>query len=210
MIAIAMTTCPRARPTMEKSLASLRAAGFDQDVSIIHDPEKIGALKTWHTALNALVERTTEPFLMVLQDDTSWAIGARPVLEREIVKLGERGQKAGLLSPFLVNKIGREFQLQGKLKVGWHPSRLGYSSGGALCYILPRRSAETLLADPWFIDCVRERPKNIDRWVPGRFLELGFECLYRYPSLVNHALGSGNSSIKAKKPHDTAHWRPVA
>lgn len=190
-------------------MASLHAAGFDQPVMTIHDPEKRGALPTWGRAVAALIASTAD-WLMIVQDDASWARRSREALEREILALGDRAWRAGLLSPFLVNKIGRELRQRGDLRPGWHPSTLGYQSGGALCYVLPRASAEALMADPWFAECLATRPKNIDRWVPGRLLELGYDTLYRYPSLVNHVLGSGNSSIKPKKPHDTQFWERVA
>lgn len=209
-LALAMTTAPRGTPTLDRSIASLRAAGFDHELAILEDAEKVGAFPNWVRAVRHLLDATDADWLMVLQDDTTWASGSRAVLEREILALGERARHAGLLSPFLVNKIARELAQRNSLRPGWHPSQLGYHSGGALCYILPRPSAVQLLADDVFNGLLREHRKNIDRWVPGRFLELGRETLFRYPSLINHTLGSGNSSIKPKKPHDTAHWRAVA
>lgn len=209
MIAIAMTTCPRPKPTKDKALKSLRAAGFDQDVMIVDDPDKRGALPTWGRALEQ-IRQTDAPFLMIVQDDTTWSDGSRLALERELTALGETATNAGMLSPFLVNKIGRELMNRGIRKDGWHPSLLGYASGGALCYILPRKSADVLTADDGYQEFLRTRDKNIDRLIPGRLNELGFACLFRMPSLVNHRLGSGNSSIKSKKPHDTVFWRAVA
>lgn len=211
MLAIAMTTAPRPQPTIDAALASLRRAGFNwSSVMLVNDADKIGPLPTWVRALTTLVEQTNDLFLMVVQDDASWAIGARAALDRELDQLGLRATQAGLLSPFLVDKVAREITHGGNLGPGWHPSRLGYSSGGALCYILPRKSAEALLSDDGFREIIKTHERNIDRMVPGRLLDLGFETLYRYPSLVHHRLGSGNSSIKPKKPHDTHHFRGVA
>ena len=208
-LAIAMTTAPRGKPTVDRALASTRAAGFDQPITLMEDAEKIGPLPTWGRTL-AMLLNTDADFLMILQDDVTWAAGSRKVLEREIETMGERAKSAGLLSPFLVNKIGREFTRRNLLKTGWHASELGYASGGALCYVLPRKSAETLVADETYQEFMRTRPRNIDRLIPGRLSELGLACLFRYPSLINHRLGSGNSSIKEKKPHDTNYWQAVA
>lgn len=229
MVAVAMTTAhTRPSPTVLASLASLRAAGYtgkvqvsvdgpqapdvssDPNWEVVTHGTQLLPLKHWARTLEAAVYTSSCPWVLVLQDDTVWAAGGWSALWREVEALGPKATGAGLLSLFLVDKIAREISRARHLSQGWHESSLGYQSGGALGYLMPRASAERLLSDDGFKALVATRERNIDRLVPGRLNELGLTCLFRYPSLLNHRLGSGNSSIKPKKPHDTSHWRATA
>lgn len=222
-LAIAITTAPRPRATFAQSYASLRAAGFECGVHVLADgPGEIalpalraafsmqinapplGGLKNWAHALETLVKNTPARWLMVLEDDILWVPGAAPALERDLQKLDEStlGKRVGYLSLYLARKVSRDIEAQRgrKLSPGLYTTALGENCWGSQAYVLPRASAIALLTDPTFDDLRRnyEKNRNRDNIVSGCLMKLGRRLYYRVPCLVNHELGSANSSLGVK------------
>ncbi len=198
-LAIAMTTAPRPIPTIDRSLASLRAAGFDQHVLISHDTERLGVPKHWLRTLEMLLSSTSEPWLLMLQDDTTWSPDAAAELE------ARRQSLAPFWSLYVDKTVANELEAShGRpLAPGAYYSRLGHQSGGALAYGFWRPFAEKLLAHEELRRDVETHERGIDRWVPKAALALGRELQVWVPSLLTHELGSGNSSMRTKAPRDT-------
>lgn len=215
MLAIAITTAPRPRETFSASLASLRAAGFGQSVMVLADgvaptapgcevirnDPKLGGLKNWCQALDTLLHRTDADWLMVLEDDVTWARGAADALAQDLEGLSGRAD-VGYLSLYLprYNALKMEGKKNGRLPPGIHRFN-ALNSWGSQAYVFPRPAARLLLEDVAFDRLRRHyRPnKNRDILVSNALRRLGLKLLHRVPCLVDHDLGSGNSSL-SKKP----------
>jgi len=213
-LAIAITTAPRVRETFTASLASLRQAGFDQTVRVFADkvnPQGEGCeitrndppldgIKNWVKACQTLLEETQAQWLMILEDDVTWANGAAEALYRDLESLDP--DTTGYLSLYLCKQVSRHIQREKHLRPlprGMHnAATMGGRCWGSQAYVLPRQAAKVLLADGIFRKMVQVRWKNRDLLVSGTLSRLGLKLLYRVPCLVNHELGSANSSLTKK------------
>lgn len=213
-VAIAITTAPRERETFTASLASLRAAGFVQRVRVFADkvsPQGDGCvvtrndppldgIKNWYKACQTLLEETSAPWLMILEDDVTWAEGAAAALYSDLETLD--AETTGYLSLYLCRHVARHIQREvhmQRLPRGFHDaSSMGGRCWGSQAYVLPRGAARLLLDDGIFKTQVRVRWKNRDLLVSGTLSRLRKRLLYRVPCLVDHKLGSANSSLTKK------------
>lgn len=213
-LAIAITTAPRRTETFTQSLASLRAAGFDGLVRVFADrvhpaaddrcmvlrnDPPLDGLKNWCHALRTLLTDTDADWLMVLEDDVTWAPGSAEALDRDLLELDP--SDTGYLSLYLCRHVSKEIkreQLVRNLKPGIYATQMGSRCWGSQAYVLPRTSAERLLASHNFMKYAAIRKKNRDILVSGELLRMGLALRYRVPCLVNHDLGSANSSLSNK------------
>lgn len=218
MLAIAITTAPRPAPTFDQSLASFRKAGFSDMVWVLNDgpfmneipaarvvnnSPPLGGLKNWAYALETLVTSSNAPWVMVLEDDIRWARGAAAALEKDLRDLdGKLRDGVGYLSLYLSRKVSKEIEYRkGRpLRPGIYGSKLAEGCWGSQAYVLTREGAIALLADPTFDDRRRnyEKNRNRDGIVSGCLAAMGRRLYYRVPCLVDHALGSANSSLAVK------------
>jgi hypothetical protein len=221
-LALAYTTAPRPRATLGQSLWSLRQAGWDDEVLVCADgeapcledahcqvvvnTERLGVLRNWVETLRRLVERTEAEHLLIVQDDVTWARKAAHVLLRD------QSRYLSFWTRYVDPKVARVLRIQYHQAVGRgvYLSDLGYANNGALTFGLRRQFAQRLLAAPQLADYLTTHVQNVDRVIPAVALALGEPLQVWVPSLVNHQLGSANSSIKAKRPRDTAYWQAVA
>lgn len=230
VIAVVVTTAPRPRPTLTESLRSLRgdggfmekvyvlsdepnpSFGFTGDVSLTINDPPLGGLANWWAALDVGIA-TGAPWILILEDDVTWARGSRRALARDLDMLTRSGVtdgspgSLGLLSlyahPSMARALARRY---GKLAPGLYDLDHGYRSMGSQAYVLPRAAAVRLAAG----DRSWKRNKNRDQVVCGRLKDVGLRTLYRVPCLVNHGLGSTNSSLGKKKAQDTPYWEEMA
>lgn len=219
MLAIAITTAPRPVATFATSFGSLRKAGFVEPVHVFSENEPpefysagiemhvnappLGGLKNWAHALETLVTSSDAPWLMVLEDDIRWARGAAAALAKDLRDLdGKLRAGVGYLSLYLSRKVSKEIEYRkGRpLRPGIYASQLAEGCWGSQAYVLTREGAIALLADPTFDDRRRNYVKNRNRdgIVSGCLAAMGRRLYYRVPCLVDHALGSANSSLGAK------------
>jgi len=208
-----MMTSPRPVPTINQSLASFRAAGFTDPVLIVEDKDRIGALQAWQRAAHLVMrKRRRNAFVGIMEDDILWARNAANVLHQEIELMGNIALTAGYLSPFAFNK--HVLEPRRETWRGWHVSRLGFKSAGAQCYIVPRRSLRKLLDETQFQVFCREPPRakhGADHIVSGMFYQMNRKCWFRIPCLVNHKMGTTNSSMgHAVKDCDDLAWQEEA
>lgn len=207
---IAITAAPRRIPSLAPSVLSLRNAGFSEPVhvladgacglvsdaatSVVQNDPPLGTLGNAFAAL-AWLMKTRMRWLLLLEDDIVWAYKARAALQAELGKLPD---DTGCVVLYVHPSLCRRLKDAGRDKPGYHDLSLGYESLGAQAMLFPRQAAEALVNSDW-----RQHTRNRDRVIPGLLKGIGHRTLYRVPSLVNHSPGSGNSSVKPKKPQDT-------
>lgn len=214
MISFGIITAARPISTIERSLQSLREAGFDDDVVISSDDpltpfmvgcqvaqnqSPLGNLRNWHQCLTLLM-RSTENWLCVCEDDITWVRDCRPALEYDLRVLASssRLRTVGALSLYFPIAMSREIEEKGKaLGNGWHAATRGFRTWGAQCFLFTRSMAADLLASKKFREYV-DNPrwtKNVDGVVADSIGQEDLRILYRVPCLVNHDLGDANSSL---------------
>jgi hypothetical protein len=221
VIAVGIITAPRTRPTIEKSIRSFFAAGFT-DTHVFAEPgsevfvpkasnitvhvnvSKRGNFKNWVHALGSLLALSTDDWLMVCEDDISWAAMSREVLENDLSKFKREGNRAGGISlycPIRMSKVlEREYANGRRLTQGWYGARIGRSTWGAQCMVFNREWARELLADKILLAFLADPrwDKNVDALVAETINRKGQELVYRIPCLVDHTFGDGNSSLGYK------------
>ena len=213
-IAVAITTAPRPVPTLNKSIQSFRQAGFDekihifadgispevedQNVSIIVNEPKLEELANWFSALDYLLSLNTD-WVMLIQDDATWAKNSKKQLEKDLEHVSKLPD-VGFYSLFTHRTVYKRLPKE----TGIHCINREYRGDGAVCYVFPRDAAMKLAEEPanrqW------HTKRNTDNVVSGRLNDMGYNTYYRIPSMINHTLGSANSSLKPKSPDDTPSW----
>lgn len=211
-LAIAIITAPRAKPTLRDSVKSFKQAGFqcaavfaepgseivaDDGIEYRQNEMKKGNFRNWVAALQTLVQ-TPADWLMICEDDISWAYDASDVLYTDLMDYKGDG-RVGAISLYLPIRMSMQLEKDhgGLLNAGWYQANLGRSTWGAQCLIFHRNWAAALLqskqmafylADPRW-------EKNVDALVADVLLQNKKEILYRVPCLVDHTFGEGNSSL---------------
>jgi hypothetical protein len=193
---------------MTRSLESFREAGFTDEVVVVEDSKKAGALMTWRRTMKHMLRESASPFIGIMQDDILWAKGSRAVLHEEMRGMGFRAQLAGYLSLYVFEKHRDEPKVE--CWRNWHVSVLGFKSAGAQCYIVPRASGMKLTKSSMFnhfCDTRRgDRKYGDDHVVSGCLNMMAMRCWFRVPGLVSHALGFNNSAIgHVATPSDAAY-----
>jgi hypothetical protein len=195
-IAIGMITAPRTTPTIERSIASLRAAGFDEGlhvfaepdafvpagVTVTRNPTKLGCYSNWRKALEGLVATNAEHVLL-LQDDVVWSAGAAAIVREKLA-----ATPAGLVSPYAspVCVPGRKYRERypGRYGEGWTETNRGRGFWGALALGFPLATAKALLACPKFLE-YREQVQ-VDVLLGRCMIDLGLPTWVFLPSLCDH------------------------
>lgn len=221
LLASIITTAPRPTETLTFSIKSMREAGFvDERLNImadgisdhelpqlpllkfIHPPEYwLGGLKAWVYALRYLVENTEAPWLMVCEDDIVWTRNCKAQLELEL-HAATAAKNVGYISLYAARAVTWHLAKYnptagtGMLAPGYYESKLGWSTWGSQCLILPRDTAKKLLAHMPFRRFVESHMKNKNRdAIVSKFLsEMKLRTMFRIPCLVNH-IGAGNSAL---------------
>jgi hypothetical protein len=207
---MAMTTAPRAVRTVDQSLASLRAAGFTQVVQVYSDTPHdtlddpavdvhqndppLGDLRNWCHALEQLLTVESD-WLLLLEDDITWASGAAAALGADLERLTTRRASIGYLSLYCAQKISRQWDHGRKLvKPGFYATSEGWRCWGSQAYVVPRSSALALRQSVQFQQFQQTHTNQRDSIVSECFKALKLDRLYRLPCLVNHELGASNSA----------------
>lgn len=225
MIAVGYTTAPRDRPTLADSVKSIREqGGYEGRIVVFAEPGSatrevfvhdtgpfmaianrvpLGALRNWVAGLRFLVTQTTEPWLMICQDDITWAERAFVALHAELDVMASL-ERAGGYSLFLPVRMAKlcERSMGSELPHGWLQSGMqnGNKMWGAQCLLFARRQAMKLLSDP-VLRSYTDDPqytKNIDAIVAHAINARGERIYWRNPCLVDHVLGEANSSLGNK------------
>lgn len=220
MIAVGIITAPRNKPTLPQSFASYRNAGFEflthvfaepgyipipttANVRVHRNEVKLGNLRNWVNALSYLLTHTHEPWLMVCEDDISWAVNAVDLLQYDLSKypVDDKTGALSLYCPIRMSKVLERNYADGKaLRHGWYGASLGRSTWGAQCLVFRRAWATQLLADDVLRAFLADPrwDKNVDALVAETINRRGRVVTYRIPCLVDHTFGDGNSSLGYK------------
>jgi hypothetical protein len=223
VIAVGIITAPRVKPTIYNSVLSYRRAGFTQPTYVFAEPgsevvgldgihymnnvTKLGNFRNWVRALGTLLQMSGQDWLMICEDDISWAWGASNTLEYDLSKYN-RDAKTGAISlycPIRMSKVLERDYANGRpLMHGWYGAKLGRSTWGAQCLVFHRDWALQLLNDQVLLAFLADPrwDKNVDALVAEAINRKGREVVYRIPCLVDHTFGDGNSSLgyKADRP----------
>lgn len=225
MIATGIITAPRPKSTLEHSLISYRMKGqFENKVHIFSDgevqpfrsdylrgwegsitinPRKLGNLRNWWGAFKWLMSNTDDPWLMICEDDITWAENASHVLEKELQSWNR--QQTGLLSLYMPQRMSRVlepiYSPGSRLTNGWYGITMGRRLWGAQCFLIPRAEGEALMSCGYMARTLSDatKDKNVDAHVAESVMLRGKQIWYRVPCLVDHILGDLNSSIYGDK-----------
>lgn len=189
----AVTTVPARSESFEKTLESLRAAGFDNPIVSVDGPatdashtgyHNQGPFRHWHRTLLDLYSRNPwSQFYAIFQDDLICVKNLKQYLSS--VTLPEKAYFN--LFTFMENEAIVLDQC------GWveaHRDRHGRQMGrGAVALIFPHDAAEALLCSPHFItrrrDAIRGN-RSLDGAVVEAMNAAGFTEYVHAPSLVQH------------------------
>jgi len=201
--AVGLTTAPRSRPTLHRTLASLRQAGW-REVEIFDDRLKTGAWANWIAGLGRLIQDSpAADYYLMCQDDVVFCRGLRRHLEATLPKL-PRPEKAALYSPYCIRRFkGKRWHVV-RAEAGRRPGLVhpGGSLTGALCYALPGRAAKALIADRSGL----KTEKNVDAHIGIWAHKTGRDVWYHSPSLAQH-IGCGISTLGHREDPDKANRR---
>ena len=192
-----MIATPRPEPPLERAIDNLRHGGFDETLHVFAEPglsqprraalcwhpnpTRLGVVANWSLALRWLVEKTTEPNLLLVEDDGDYCRGARALLAEEIARTPDYG----LVSLYLAARFAH-----------WHDGASGWRSHAyeeptfgnvALCF---RRGGgvEDFLASPELAERLTVEPETAshDELLFRCFRQHGYSCRTHRPSLADH------------------------
>jgi len=175
--AIGVTTAPRPRATLGRTLDSLARAGF-QRPAVFHDDRGRGAWSNWLYALGSLLLVDADALLLV-QDDAVFCRGLRRYLDRTLWPDGS----IALCSPYSPGPYRQP-------RRGWHQQQRGWGLVGALCWAIPRATAGDMLRDLGGVRATGRIDARLGKWAATA----GRDVWYHTPSLVQH-VGNGNSAL---------------
>jgi hypothetical protein len=212
---IGMTTAPRPEPYITRSVASLRAAGFDQTVHYFAEPGStfpgvdpyppdgvlhaatvpFGCFPNWRRALHRLADHAERPddFIMVVQDDVVWCKGARAILDRFLSGilpgLGGPCRPFGFASPYASPAVVAAIH-----KEDYEDDRRGQSWVPPLFYNKSFWGALALVFTAESAYALLEHPRfvahdhhrKVDVVVGNCMRDMGREMTVALPSLCDH------------------------
>lgn len=191
---VAITTCPRKQPTIDRCYHSLLQAGFSpptlycdgyenpiRDASYVSRKEQIGGWPNWLTALRGLVDTNpNKEAYVICQDDVIFAENVAEYVATTAV--------AGILKLSTCDKYST-----GQTKMGWkHIPQPHDNMLGALCLVIPGEVAADILTD-YFIQNYLLNPlprldprKAIDTIIGTWACRNHVPVMFHYPSLTGH------------------------
>ncbi len=192
-IATVVLTAPRPKPTLDRTVASLDAAGFPA-VSAFNDAAASGHFRAWMNALQWIVStRGDADAYFVVEDDTVFCRGLQEYLQHTLWP--GRVEHLALCSPYCP-KAYRQPQ------PGWDATQSGrgYFLAGSQAWILPARIATAVLAEVAPLNTENNAAWEIGRWAKAARKRVW----YHTPSLVQH-IGLGNSALGDDSVCDIRH-----
>jgi glycosyltransferase involved in cell wall biosynthesis len=224
--AVGLTTAPRPNPTIERTLSSLQAAGFEtihifaepgtrlprpsNHLPVVVNPQRLGTLLNLYSSLAALLASLpSADAFAVFQDDIDAAHGLKQWCDEQFWPLD-----ASVVSLFTP-------RLHSGSSPGWRLLSPGYQRAcGAQALVFRRDAVHEFLSDPLVMNRLQAKGNNNDAVVAGWTARHGRSIAYHTPSLVQH-LGH-QSSIYTAGPdrrnfahavssvEEIATWKPSA
>lgn len=204
-------------------MASYREAGFgthvqtfvfadgvvpptsDQHVHVHKNASVKGNLRNWHDALDTIFHCSDADWLMICEDDITWAKGAYAALHSELsaFMVSTKAKSYGMLSLFCPQRVSAYLEKRYGLPLGsgWYGFNHGMKTWGAQCFLFSRHQAWHLLNNPYLKNYLQDPKwhKNVDAIVAECLMKVDAQIAYRIPALVDHVLGYGNSSLGYKE-----------
>jgi len=198
---VGVTTAPREKPTLERSLISLKEAGWEnsrlfaepgtpipeqfQYLPISQRDNTLGAFPNWYLALSEMVMREprAEAFF-ICQDDVLLSAGLRDYLEQKLWPSSDLGVVSVYCPSHYTNSKPKDS------KAGFHIEQRGWNSWGALAYLFSNRSARSFLSSAHVLNHRGYGPvnglRNIDSVVGAWCKKSGHPYYVHSPSLARH------------------------
>ncbi|MEM7387152.1 MAG: hypothetical protein AAF514_19615, partial [Verrucomicrobiota bacterium] len=195
--AVGVTTAPRKEPTLERSLRSLRAAGWtdplvfsEPDVTLPPDFDRqkvvtrhrsYGAWPNWLvSAMELYLLHPKVDAYLICQDDVLYGKNLRAYLESTLWP----GPRPGVVSLHTPSHRTRPDW------TGFHSDNEGWRAWGAQAYVFPNASLRALLRHPTVINHRHRGPargeRNIDSVVGYWSRMTGLDYYIHQPSLTQH------------------------
>jgi hypothetical protein len=204
-LVIGFTTAPRGKKGghLQTCIDSLRDCGFTEEIHVFAEPgspkakgpgihwhehkTKQGCFKNWKHACSWLSRKTTEDWVLLLQDDVVWHADSYNVLMDSLEKF--KNERVGFLSPYaspaMVPVLVRHDAKVGN-KTGWVVPNPTRGFWGALTLCFSRDSIKALLASS--VVKTYKQEKQVDVLVKRAFYSLKprYECYIHVPSMAHH------------------------
>lgn len=204
-VAVGITTAQRPEPYLSRTLASLRQTGYqelirvraepgvditDNAVAITRNSEQQGCFRNWRCLAWQLLQETTQPWLLMLQDDVVFVPGMWDKLSPMLASKTQ-DSRVGFVSLYTNRSMRPREIYQGWGLANYHAAR-GYWGALACCW---RRESLQRTLD---IGCI-QRPEHshpagieptayrkVDVLIGRACLELSLQIHTPYPSLTDH------------------------
>lgn len=197
LLTIGMTTAPRADPTVSRAVSSLREAGFSEPIHLFAEPgaeippgviahrnaTRLGVVGNFKAALEALLARSSAPWILLVQDDVIWAQGSAAIVAQALRAPPPERKPVGFFSPYTSLASLHPTRRSLRHAPGW-VSTAGGRFWGACAVCLPRVTAERLLAHPRFRDDRVNR--YLDALLDASMRDLERPIYVYRPSLCDH------------------------
>lgn len=190
-IDIGIITAPRELPTLDYSIKSLRKFIPNCYLNIFSEPgrieieannmdiivnrEKLGALANYNNALMWILKYGKKPYIWITEDDYVYNSTIINRLEEAVNYNGDFGyfnMFTNYWNPALPNPMAE----------GWSDLRLGYYQAWGMCYVIPRKAAERLVKDETYINYLNTTKKSIDGAISETFKRMDLPMFFHNPS----------------------------
>lgn len=179
--AVGVTTAPRPTPTLDRTLASLRRAGWPH-CDVLPDTRCRGAWRNWIEGLQALLRRYPHAdAYLISQDDVVFCDRLRDYLRRTLWPAEPASVALCSLFTPAAYRVPR---------LGWHTQRRGRHLVAAQAWVIPPESARAIVADLGSVEASKHIDNRIGEWAERN----GRMPWYHMPSLAEH-IGLRNSSL---------------
>lgn len=163
---VAVTTAPRSPETLSRCVQSLRNCGWEPtvfaepgshpiEVRTVNNPTRRGCWGNWLYSARYAVQNSTAPYIMTVQDDTSFHPDSKSLAESYMWPSPD----TGFLSLYTPKHYGRQGHNKRPRKPG--VARIStISLWGACALIFPREVLEELVEHPRALSWLGVRPKS--------------------------------------------------
>ena len=189
-IATVVLTAPRPRATLQRTLNSLKAAGWADypgsapAIETCHDRASSGHFRAYMGALRWAIDRRPEAdAYFIVEDDVVFCRGLRSYLQQTLWP--GPVEKTALCSPYCPKAYRQE-------RRGWNDaqSKRGFYLAGSQAWIFPPKAARAILAELAPLKSIHNADWEIGKWADAT----GREVWHHTPSLAQH-VGLGNSAL---------------
>lgn len=196
-LAIAMIATARRELPLERAIDNLRHGGFDEMLHVFAEPGlspprraalcwhsnpvPLGPVANWSQALRWLVNETTAPNLLLVEDDGDYCRGARDLLVGEIARTPDYG----LVSLYLAARFAHRHAGAS----GWRSHAYDERTFGTVAVCFRRGGGvEDFLASPELAERLAVAPETAshDELLFRYFRQHGHACRTHRPSLADH------------------------